>query len=503
MNHSNWRKIEWTVGVFVLLFCVGVALTQPVNSRPHDYWFHSQTRILERSVGNDNYTPVGAPAFLYAANHLMARAIGWDLAGEFYLASFLHHILLFLSGLLLYLSHRYLGLRKSGLAVSVLLVVFLESTLLPQVPLSENVVVFLMTAVLFAGIHLLVNRHGGCPRQAHDGKHKPLTALMFTARAFRRNPGPGGGRLTGLAVLLGLLLGAVVITRVVPVLVLPALVLLWWCVLPRDQAVRFAAAATATVLFVVLGAMSMNVYRYGRFELSNSVGRHLWNAITPRADAMLADSEQYRLLKAAVPDIQGKSWWEVPSPSEIAGLENYSPEGLLKKLAVDAISAHPLAFLDEGVGDTWSTLRSCPDRLGLQWAPYYNPLNRTTMLPAIAGPWPVLDFLLRAVHGGVHRIYAPVVVGTLLLGFAVFLADTLAPVRSGPSLVRRVWLFSTGLFLSCFYVSCQIEMAGNNRFVVPYLPLLALSTSTAIALLGVRFGKRRTAPPPLPDETGQ
>ena len=203
------------VGLLVLLFCLATALTQVVNPSPHDGWFWSQYRIFLRVPGGDNYTPIGAPAYLYAAARVPAKIFGWDLQTHFYSTSVLHHLLLFLSGVCLHLSHRCLGLTRSGLVSSALLVVLLESTLMLQAAWSENVTVFLMAAILLIGLYLLVN------------------------------PALGSRQFLCLTILLSLVLGVFVTTRAVPIVILPALVLLFWGVVPRIRVVRFSLVSTA------------------------------------------------------------------------------------------------------------------------------------------------------------------------------------------------------------------------------------------------------------------
>lgn len=461
--------------MLLLSFCLLTALTQFVNPFPHDGWFHSQSLIFTRSPGADNYTPIAVPAFFYASVHGIARVAGWGLKAEFYLASFLHHVLLFLTGLLLYLSHRCLGLPKAGLVTSVFVVVFVESTLIPRSFWSENLTIFLMSAILFTGIYLLVN------------------------------PDLDGRRFRWLTVLFGLLLGAFVVTRVIPLLILPALILLFRVVLPRDRIAQFAVLSTALVSGLVLLSMSANLLRFGRFELSNSVGRHLWNVISPRADQMLAGSREYQLLKRTMPDVQGRPWWEVANSSKVPELKSFTHEGLLRKLALDAISAQPVLFVKLGAKNARKLLSGCPGRIGLIRAEYYNPLKRETMLPALVHPFPPLENALAAFHQFVSRNYRSLMCATLLLGGVAFAAGTAFPARvKKGSLYRRVWLFSISVFLASIYLSGQIELP-DVRYVVPYLPVFALMASTGLGMLAelappanMRRRFCKMAVPPLP-----
>jgi hypothetical protein len=222
MDSHKRKTLETVTGTLLLFFCLLVALSQFVNPFPHDGWFESQYRLFGRFPGADNYTPIAVPAFLYALIHFVTALFGLGLTAEFYLGSLTHHLLLVLTGVFLYLSHRCLGYLKSGLLASVLVVVFVESTLTPQAFWSENVTVFLMSAVLLVAFVI-------------------LTTPKLSDRRFR-----------GLALLLGFLLGGLTITRLVPFVILPGLVLLFRFYLPRDRVIRFAFLATGSVLLVLL-----------------------------------------------------------------------------------------------------------------------------------------------------------------------------------------------------------------------------------------------------------
>ena len=151
MNLRKWSNVELTAGTLLFLFCTVTALTEPVNPFPEDGWLASRSRIFEHLPGGDNYTPIAAPAFFYAATYAIRTVAGLALEQEFYFDSFLHHLLLFGTVVLVYLSHRTLGLRRAGIVASGILAVFIESTLLPQAFWSENLTVCLMSAVLVAG----------------------------------------------------------------------------------------------------------------------------------------------------------------------------------------------------------------------------------------------------------------------------------------------------------------------------------------------------------------
>jgi hypothetical protein len=210
----------------------------------------------------------------------------------------------------------------------------------------------------------------------------------------------------------------------------------------------------------------------------------LWNVVSRRADDMLDQSPEYRLLLDAVPDAQGKPWWEI-QPRGIESLKNYSREGLLRKLSLQAIRSHPVLFAKLGVENALQTFVLCPPRLGLDPAFYCNPLRRDSMLPPIATSAPPLDHFLSAFHGLGTRIYAYAVTGAVLLCCLMNVLARSRPTRQRETcgtFQRRVSVFLVFVLVATFYVSGQIERP-NDRFVVPYLPVIALMVSMTVAML--------------------
>jgi hypothetical protein len=325
-----------------------------------------------------------------------------------------------------------------------ILAVFVESTLIPQAFWSENLTVCLMSAVLFVGLHLLQN-------------------AQVSERRFRL-----------LTILFGLLLAGLVVTRLVPIVILPGVIPLLRARLSRQRVLHFALLASAVVLAVALAAMSANLYRYGRFELSNSVGRHLWNVVSPQADRMLADSPEYRSLRKAIPDAQGREWWELDEPDYGPDLAHFTREELMRKMALHGISRHPLLFVKLGAVNFATLLRRCPARLGLHHAAV-NPLNRDSMLPPILGTFPLFERTLAGLHRFMAWIYRVLVYGVLLAGAVAFLFSRKAALSG--TLLFFAYVFLTGL-----YVSGQIE-EPDGRYVLLYFPALALLASTSAAML--------------------
>ena len=65
-----------------------------------------------------------------------------------------HQLLLAAVGAMLFFAHRRLGLLRTGMVASSASVLFVQSTYLPQSFWSENVSLFLVTAVLWLSLHL-------------------------------------------------------------------------------------------------------------------------------------------------------------------------------------------------------------------------------------------------------------------------------------------------------------------------------------------------------------
>ena len=99
MKHTpTFPWMEIATGAALLSLCLLVAGTQFVNPFPHDGWFESQYRLFGRFPGADNYSPIAAPALLYASVHQLAVLTGHGLEAEFYLGSLLQNLMVFSPG---------------------------------------------------------------------------------------------------------------------------------------------------------------------------------------------------------------------------------------------------------------------------------------------------------------------------------------------------------------------------------------------------------------------
>ena len=456
---------EWLVLGSLFTLCLAVALTQAVNPFPEDGWFASQYSLFHRAPGADNYTPIAAPAYLYFAIHVLANFLGLGLEGEFYLGCLVQNLAVFLVGVCLCRAHRLLGFGNIGLLVSALVVLFIQSTLMAQAFWSENAILLLMSITLLCSVR-----------------------IAFPVDDNRRS-------LLAWSLALGLTLGLSVITRVVPIVLVPGLAWLFHRQLDRPRARLASTTVAVCVLAVVLGAMSANLWRFDRFELSNSAGRHLWQNISPWADEMLANSAEYQLLKRADPAIAGKKWWEVPD-GKVPGLEHLSREEMLRLLSWQAITSHPVRYLRTGIENTALLPRDPPWRLGAWKGPNYNPLHRDSMLPPLLGPLPALEGGLKRIFYACRAVWPLVAYGVLLGWMFTALirrwnrlqlgSEMGAPRPDGvtmpgndhdPTATLRGFLAFA--LIVPLWVSCQIEVV-DFRYLLPYLPVLALLMTTTL-----------------------
>jgi hypothetical protein len=406
-----------------LFFCLIVAMGQFVNPFPVDGWFQSQYRLFGTFTGQDNYTPIAAPAFLYAAVHHLSAVLTLNLEQEFYLGSIVNNLLLFLATAFLYFSNRLLGMARIGILCSALTLLYLESTFLPQSFWSENSTFFLMAAILYLTVIL------------YSRVHIPYKKFLT------------------LTIVFGLLLGLLTITRATPIVFLPAVILLFAFRLNRFRAGVFSVTTVCLITLIITTAMTANYYRFGRFELSNSTGRHLWNAVSPTADTMLAESREYRLLKRYTPNIQGKGWGKVEY-KKCPEFKNFDREALLKRLAFDAIKAKPGLFVYRGAVKTRELLLKPLWKLGLDGSKKdFNPLNRDSFLPPI---FPVLEPFKKFL-GASNRFIGLFYKSTIFIALYIIAAV----------LITQLWI----KLLHCLFALLKLRRGLANAYGFTILPV--------------------------------
>jgi hypothetical protein len=407
-HSSHWsttRATERAFAVGTLAFCLAVALGQPVNPFPEDGWFDSRKLIFVSNQGGDNFTPVAAPAYLYAVVERVAAAFGGGLREVFYLGSIVHGLMLWATGLLLYRCNRLHGTGGLGIAVSVATVVGLGASLITQSFWSENTTILLMAACLCV-----------------------LSSLYCRPDLSQR-------RFLVQSGVFGLLLGIFTVTRMLPIILLPAACLTLWPRVGIRRVATFAVASTALLAVVVAGAMGANALRFGRFELSRSTGRHLWNAISPVSDVMLAGCADYEGLKQRIPDIQGRMAWQFDYdqlPDTVR--QGRDKEDFLKALSKAAISSHPRLFVTTGLNKAREYILKYPERWEIAlWAPQYNPLGVDGFLPPLVPALGRVRWVLDRVDVLAHRFYGRIVV---LTAYVIAIGALV-------TLVARPWLGAT------------------------------------------------------------
>lgn len=446
MKHAPMPPSRGThalVLVSLLAFHLLVALTQSVNCFPDDGWFQSQHRIVGHFPGQDNYTPIAAPAFLYGLNHQIATLLGWDLVQELYLGAVMQALWLATALFLLWCALVRLGVRP---LVAVPCIgwasIYLASTLITQSFWSENAALVLLCGLIYVIACLATSDH----------------------QAMRRT--------LGLAVAAGLLLGLLGMTRVIPLATMPLVWLLFLGLLPLRRWLMMAGVMAAACALVLVAAAWANQARFGRLELSNSTGRHLWQGIYPIADTLLHGVPGHHALKQAYPDLHTKDWWAIV-PAMVPGMASHTQESLLRQVSTAAIRQNPLEWLKFG-WHKFSTHAFKPlPRLGL-WHrvdPATNVASRSSFLPAVLeAPSAAVRQVLDILHGVLAALHAPLLAAVLgMAGWVGVQALRSRQWRAEPA----CQLWAVVGFFGCVYASLQIEVA-LDRYAFPYFPLMVL-----------------------------
>ena len=241
------------------------------------------------------------------------------------------------------------------------------------------------------------------------------------------------GQLTVRAILVGLVLGGLIITRATPVALLLAGLIMTWIVLRSGPALLVSFVSMSIVVLVITIQMFANNYRVGRYELTGSAPFHLWNVITLSSDEILADSGTYAALKRAIPEPQGRLHWSISDELEDKGVPRHKAEAMIRDMVAYAITEKPAAVAIAGAGNSLQLILTPPDQFGL-W-PYRhedvreNPLGRETHLPTLVSMNNVATLL-----NSFHRVYTQLYPFIVLLSLA---AATGSLLFVGWGLIRR------------------------------------------------------------------
>jgi len=426
----NKLRIDSTVLALTLISAISTLLSR-VNPWPTDRWYETQYFLFGRFPGHDDYTPIAAPALLYKAVHAVAAASGLHLTGEFYLASAAQNLLLLLSACMIYSTLKLMRLGKFSTAAAICFLLLVLTTGLPQAFWSENVGLFLMSVVILT-----------------------VATLLYGI-------GTSPQKFWILTILCGLSTGLLVVTRLTPVFLIPIIALLLFRRVPARQTVQITGTVTLMTLLLVTCSALANHARFGRYELSNSSGRHLWQGVKDISDRALADSSDYQTLKRLDPHIQGKNWWEIPprSPDPVGYVQADPREPLLASLSRQAIRNSPAIYLHEGAYKFVRSVGSAPYRLGFDMG-HWNPLNRADFLPppssamrlpAIYGQtWDV-------VLGGVYTVFTwlyPISIFAIAISCLGMLAEYLYRLNS--------WMLSLAAFLCGGVILAAIPLANSG-----------------------------------------
>ena len=317
----------------MLFLCTVIsALSLPMNPYPKDNWFGTQYLLFGRFPMTDDYPPIAVPAVFYKLVHSLALLLGTDLRGEFYLAGLAQNGMLFVSACLVYATCKYVSAKQVAGPVAIAFLLILLSTGVAQAFWSENVVLLMYALVLYLNM-----------KRYYQG-------------------GPNTGSFWPSACVCSVLIGLLVITRMTPIFLIPGLFFLFYRRLAMRRLLGYTAL-NCVVTALLLGAMLVsNQARFGRAELTNSSGRHLWQGVMPIVEETLGQSREFLELKALNGNLHEKNWWEIRLPEDQR--QEYYGDRMLGRLAKEAILGHPFLYLRLGLNKFFVTVARPIQKLG-------------------------------------------------------------------------------------------------------------------------------------------
>jgi hypothetical protein len=224
-------------------------------------------------------------------------------------------------------------------------------------------------------------------------------------------------------------------------------------------------AVAASVLFIGVTVLA-NHARFGRYELTNSSGRHVWQGVMA-----ITDNAQFR----------GLNWWEVP-PEGFFITRQDPREPLLAVLSRQTIREKPGQYLLQGVKKFVTTITVPPYYFGTGGTKgHTNPLNRTELLPSMASVMHAGAYE-KVVHGVMRRLYIafkwiyPV---TIVVIGVTWVALVVRRERRSAGPLISFYSFLALVFFGTLWFSWQVEIE-NSRNAVPYMPLWAIMLAMAV-----------------------
>lgn len=387
---------------FIVVFAALTALAAvglTVNPWSRDGWYQTQYFLIGHFPGHDNYTPIAAPALLYAGAHGIAKLLGLDIAGEFYTACILQNLMLFASACFLYRALARLRFERLAGPIAVVFLLFALSTGVAQQFYSEATSIFLMSGVALALV------------------------------SIPRNEEAGGRGFWAPVLVCAVLVGLLVATRMTPIFLIPGAVFLLYGRIPARRLIEVTATLTAVTAALVASVVLANHARFGRYEITNSTGRHLWQGVKDFSDRALAHSARYQALKRIEPHVQGKYWDDLPPVAYDASRVD-PREALLLELSKEAIRNAPGLYLMSGASKFVKTIGRAPTRDAFYRFPGdWNPLHRTTNLPALLDVMHAPRIFAEAIEGTLDEIYAAFTWAYPISIFAVALTSIVVVLR--------------------------------------------------------------------------
>lgn len=422
------RRVNWTL-LALPLISIAVMLGSKVNPWPRDGWFETQYFLFGHFPGYDNYAPVSAPALLFRLGHAIAVVLGLDLTGEFYVGAVLQNLLIVLSAYFVYFTLKAMRFTALAGPVAIGFLLCILSTNLPQAFYSESTVVFLMAAAMLVVVRL---------------------------------PEATGARFWALTATCSVLVGLLVLTRMTPIFLIPAIALLFFRRMPLLRIAQLTGAVTAMTVLLLAVTVLASHERFGRYELTNSSGRHLWQGVLQLSDD---------------PVLHGLNWWEVPP----AGLTTLADprDPMLALKAKEIIRKEPGRYLLEGAKKFATTIGVAPYYFGTGGsAGHTNPLQRTQLLPSMAAS----DRYDAIVHGVMRRAYIVfswVYPLTIIVIAAAWIVRLVRRDKTTGAPLISFYSFLALLFFGSLWFSWQVELE-NSRNAIPYLPMWAIMLAMAV-----------------------